>query len=189
MSLLESTRPGLDTLQAIWQDVVKQHPKVDYLGTQAKRGEAIVYEYETYAQVDELARRLGTALLQGGFLTHTSEGKVELDLIGIFSKNRKEWLYCDVSSFLYKFQLVPLYDTLGMESIEYILEQTQITTCFVTDQTVKTLLKAKNLAQLKRLVSYDSLPKDVLGAARDRGLEVLQLGELIAGTKELLPLA
>lgn len=45
-------------------------------------------------------------------------------MIGIFSKNREEWLLLDIANTLYGNTMIPLYDTLGLESIPYILEHT-----------------------------------------------------------------
>ena len=44
--------------------------------------------------------------------------------IGIFSKNREEWVITDFASMISGITTVPLYDTLGQEAIEYILDQT-----------------------------------------------------------------
>lgn len=86
---------------------------------------------------------------------------------------------------LYRFQLVPLYDTLGLESIEYILEQTEITTCFVTEGTIKTLFKVKNPAKLKNLISFDPIGEEVCKQAEEKGLRVIYLGDLIAKVEPL----
>ena len=45
-----------------------------------------------------------------------------MDMLGVFSKNREEWLLLEYSDFLFNFTLVPLYDTLGEEPITLILE-------------------------------------------------------------------
>lgn len=37
----------------------------------------------------------------------------KMNLIGIFSKNREEWLLVEYANLLYNHTLVPLYDTLG----------------------------------------------------------------------------
>lgn len=54
-----------------------------------KKGESTVYEYESYLDVDMVAKKLGSALIKEKLLAETSEGKVDLRLIGIFSKNRR----------------------------------------------------------------------------------------------------
>ena len=47
-----------------------------------------------------------------------------MDMIGIFAKNREEWLLLEYSNFLYNFTAVPFYDTLGEDSVKFILDQT-----------------------------------------------------------------
>lgn len=55
-------------------------------------------------------------------LTHTvSHEPFDMNLLGIFSINREEWLLTEYANFLYNFTMVPLYDTLGPDSIDYVL--------------------------------------------------------------------
>jgi long-chain acyl-CoA synthetase len=45
-----------------------------------------------------------------------------MDMLGIFSKNREEWLMVEYADFLYNFTSVPLYDTLGEEAFKFVLD-------------------------------------------------------------------
>jgi long-chain acyl-CoA synthetase len=45
-----------------------------------------------------------------------------MNLVGIFAKNREEWLLLEYANFLYNKTMVPFYDTLGPDSITYILK-------------------------------------------------------------------
>lgn len=78
-------------------------------------------------------------------------------MIGIFSKNREEWLLLDIANTLYGNTMIPLYDTLGLESIPYILEHTQMSTLFISNSIVDTLLKVKEYHALKNVVTFDEL--------------------------------
>lgn len=50
-------------------------------------------------------------------------------MIGVFAKNRREWIILDIANMLYGYTMVPFYDTLGNlckyligpESIPFIL--------------------------------------------------------------------
>lgn len=44
-----------------------------------------------------------------------------MKLIGIFSKNRYEWMVSDMACMLYGLTIVPLYDTLGIDNLTYCL--------------------------------------------------------------------
>lgn len=36
-----------------------------------------------------------------------------MKLIGVFGKNRREWMILDIANILYGYTMVPFYDTLG----------------------------------------------------------------------------
>jgi len=42
--------------------------------------------------------------------------------LGLYSKNREEWVMTDFASMISGITTVTLYDTLGHESIDYILD-------------------------------------------------------------------
>ncbi len=44
-----------------------------------------------------------------------------MKVIGIYSKNRPEWNETDMGCVLYGLTTIPLYDTLGPESISHVL--------------------------------------------------------------------
>lgn len=44
-----------------------------------------------------------------------------MKMVGVFSKNREEWMLLEYANFLYGNTMIPLYDTLGPESIPYVL--------------------------------------------------------------------
>jgi long-chain acyl-CoA synthetase len=47
---------------------------------------------------------------------------ITVKMIGVFSKNRPEWIILDWANILYGGTMVPFYATLGPESIPFILE-------------------------------------------------------------------
>jgi long-chain acyl-CoA synthetase len=66
---------------------------------------------------------------------------LNLRLVGIFAKNREEWVVQDVVNFLYGFSMVPLYDTLGPENISYCIAHSGMRTIVASAPSVDTLLK------------------------------------------------
>lgn len=52
-------------------------------------------------------------------LNKTSDG--ELKFIALYTKNREEWVVMDLACALDDITVVTLYDTLGKESIEFIM--------------------------------------------------------------------
>ena len=56
--------------------------------------------------------------------------------VGIYAKNRPEWVLMEQACFCYDMVTVPLYDTLGEEACDFIIEQTDMTLILV-DETAK----------------------------------------------------
>jgi long-chain acyl-CoA synthetase len=57
-------------------------------------------------------------------LQNTTTGEdSNFNLIGMYAKNCEGWVVCDYGCFMTSVALVTLYDTLGAESSEYIIEQ------------------------------------------------------------------
>uniref|UniRef100_A0A8C5CWN4 Long-chain-fatty-acid--CoA ligase n=1 Tax=Gadus morhua TaxID=8049 RepID=A0A8C5CWN4_GADMO len=75
------------------------------------------YEWLSYKQVLEKAEHLGSAFLHRG---HSQKGDPH---VGIFSQNRPEWTITELACYTYSLVSVPLYDTLGLEAITYILDK------------------------------------------------------------------
>jgi long-chain acyl-CoA synthetase len=76
-------------------------------------------------------------------------------MIGIFAKNREEWAVTDIANALYGYTMVPLYDTLGPDSISYVLFNSQIESCYCGAAGVTTISKTKDLHKLKNLIVFD----------------------------------
>ncbi len=49
-------------------------------------------------------------------------------LLGLYMKNCPEWILADQAAFTIKAATVPLYDTLGPESVGYVINQTELAT-------------------------------------------------------------
>jgi long-chain acyl-CoA synthetase len=51
-----------------------------------------------------------------------------LSLLGIYMKNCKEWILCEYSCYQISAATVPLYDTLGPDAVEYVINHTSLQT-------------------------------------------------------------
>lgn len=75
----------------------------------------------------------------------------------ISSNNRTEWHICDTGVLQTGAQNVPIYPTITSEDYEYILNHSESSYCFVSDQEVFDKLNAikNNVPTLKDIYSYD----------------------------------
>ena len=65
----------------------------------------------------------------------------DLKIVGICSVNREEWLVTDLACNAINVTSCPLYETLGEESIIMILQQTEMSTLFGSDKSLKNILR------------------------------------------------
>ncbi|KAL5529253.1 hypothetical protein ACEPAG_5238 [Sanghuangporus baumii] len=139
------------------------------------------YVWETYAQVDQRRRDVGSALHK--YFTDGVLGGGEMPTVGIWSQNRPEWQIIDLALHAYAKVGVSLYDTLGKDAVEYIINHAHLTVIFATVQHIPNLLALKSrVPMLRMVVSIDDLSeetKQVLtswGALQD--VQVKELREL-----------
>ncbi|KAF9131551.1 Long chain acyl-CoA synthetase 7 peroxisomal [Mortierella sp. 14UC] len=76
------------------------------------------YEWQTYDKVKERVTAFGAGLSHLGL---AASGK-----LGIFAINRPEWTMSELAGYEYNYITVPLYDTLGVTAIEFIVNQTEM---------------------------------------------------------------
>ena len=79
-------------------------------------------------------------------------------LLGIYSKNRPEWLYSYFGAVRDSITIVTVYDTLGDVALEYIFNQTKLKTIVAEAKVLKKLLNlAKNgkTGQIKNIIVLD----------------------------------
>jgi long-chain acyl-CoA synthetase len=82
-------------------------------------------------------------------------------VVGIQSKNRKEWLITDIGlSYLHGVALVCLYDTLGPDTVGFILNHTKPIACFCDSLSTNSLLKSSDIGKVSTIICYDVPTED-----------------------------
>ncbi|CAD8054344.1 unnamed protein product [Paramecium sonneborni] len=177
---------GETTVQGIFLRSCRKFPNNRCLGKQIVTGEnSRHYVYKTYIEVRDIAELLGSGIKNMNLIPNPVQyDGQELRMIGIFSKNREEWLLLDIANTLYGNTMIPLYDTLGLETIPFILEHTQMSTLFVSNSSVDTLLKVKEYHALKNIVTFDELSQEIVQKLGDKGLKVINYEEVLNAGKE-----
>ncbi|XP_072524325.1 long-chain-fatty-acid--CoA ligase 1b [Salminus brasiliensis] len=132
------------------------------------------YEWLSYSEVEERAANLGSALLHNG---HT---KTNDEYIGIFSQNRPEWTIAELACYTYSLVAVPLYDTLGTEAIDYVMEKTCISTV-VCDVAAKARLlldsKSSKAHALRLLILMEEFDDELVARGQQCGVQIISLNK------------
>ena len=92
-------------------------------------------KWKTYStrEVNDTVHQLSTGLLRSGVSgeNRTVEG---MDKVAIVSKNRPEWLMVDAAVQQTGAILTPIYPTIAVSELEFILNDAQVKTIFVNDE-------------------------------------------------------
>ncbi|EAS07571.1 AMP-binding enzyme family protein (macronuclear) [Tetrahymena thermophila SB210] len=180
--------PEIDNVQDLVLHGYSNSKEMNFFGK--KNPVSNEFEYMTYDQVIEQAKQLGSAVKNLQFLKESSEqSNQKMELIGIYSKNRIEWGIADIANSLYGYTMVPLYDSLGPDSISYVLANSEITTCYCSAASVLTLSKTKDLHHLKNIISFDHVSEDLIELVKQRGIVVHLFKDIVEkGSLNVLPL-
>ena len=93
----------------------------------------------------------------------------------IYSKNRPEWVICEQGCFTQSIVTVPMYDTLGPESVAYVVKQCNLKTVLCSKETFSAALECqKTCPSLECLIVMDPTEKirEEAAAAKMRLLSV-----------------
>ena len=113
------------------------------------------YTWITYEQANEIIFNFSYGL---NILNLCPVIKFEDDssfrFLGIYSRNKKEWLLSYLGAMRDSITIVTIYDTLGDKAVEFILEQSQVTTVVIE---VKALKKIYELAKKNKTFKVKNL--------------------------------
>lgn len=113
-------------------------------------------------------------------MTISDQGRFRF--LGIYAKNREEWIVTDWACIKAGITSVPLYDTLGKESIDFILDQCDIRTVVCSADKVKVLIdlrKAGKIPKLHCVIFFDPLPQESRDEVEGSGLSLVPYGQAL----------
>ncbi|KAF7768255.1 hypothetical protein Agabi119p4_7498 [Agaricus bisporus var. burnettii] len=158
----ENTPNTFLTLDQIFEDGLKVGREREFLGHRSIISTnplkfADCYEWITYGEVDEKRRYIGSAM--HSLFSKDEVGGGEYQTVGIWSANRPEWQIIDIATQSYEKVSVSLYETLGKDVVEYIINHAHITMVFATSNHISTLLTlAPKIPCLKLIIIIDKVP-------------------------------
>lgn len=117
------------------------------------------FEWENWKKVEEVTKGLGSALINKEMVPNKQQFReYNLKFVAIYGKNSREWILTDIACAIYGITTIPIYDTLGEEALDFMFNQTELTTCFLTCQHLEGMLKrisGGTIPHLKNLVILD----------------------------------
>ena len=68
---------------------------------------------------------------------------IKMKFMGFYCRSREEWHIASFGCQMDSITIVTIYDTLGLQSLEFLLKQTELTTIFAESRNLETILKLK----------------------------------------------
>jgi long-chain acyl-CoA synthetase len=117
------------------------------------------HQYSTQ-QVKEIVDRLSAGLMNLGIGSGdmSVEGR---DKIAVLSKNRPEWLMLDLAVQQIGAVLTPVYPTINVNELQFILNDARVKLVFVNDQELyhKVISIKDSIPSVKEVFTFDHVPK------------------------------
>ncbi|KAG0215432.1 hypothetical protein BGX28_010137 [Mortierella sp. GBA30] len=152
--------PHVRTLYDLFQNSVSRYADLDFLGhrpynaaTKSYGG----YTWQTYGQVNQRVNAFGSGIMH---LNDIILGGPQLNRwsLGIWSHARPEWFITEMSCNFFNLVSVALYETLGPDAVEYVINHAEIPIVVASANHIASLLEnTDKLPGLKAIVSMDSL--------------------------------
>ena len=107
----------------------------------------------------------------------------DFKFLGIYSKNRIEWIMAYLGSHANSATVVTIYDTLGEKAMEYIFGQTELETILIEACCLSKILKLhkeKRTNKLKNLIVVDSEDEpQLIKELKELGINIYNFNEII----------
>ena len=176
--------PGINTIWKAFEETVKNFGHRNFLGTRRKEGKDFKeYEWKTYSQIH-------------GLVTNFCSGLINLDLcpeiksnsdgifrfLGIYSRNNEKFVVSDLACHLNSITVVTIYDSLGDHTIEYIIDQTTLTTMCMESRNLSKLTKLKKenkSPSLKNIVLFDREEEKQIKEAESLGYNIFYFEDVV----------
>ncbi|KAG9062163.1 hypothetical protein KI688_006495 [Linnemannia hyalina] len=191
--------PTVKTLYDLFQSSLVKFQDKDMLGsrnydpvTKSWSG----YNWQSYRQVDQRTNAFGSGVMH---INEAVLGGTQLNRwsLGIWSLNRPEWFISEMICNYYNLVSVPLYETLGPDAVEYVMNHAEIKIAVVSGNHVASLLEMSDkLPHLRAIISMDSLAEgapapgvssasSILRAwSNDRGIKIYDFQQVEALGRE-----
>ena len=183
---------GVETIWDCFEKVAKSsRATANCLGTREKISKNEFgkrYIWKTYQEVYNDALLFARGVDDLGLCPQvTTDHDGDFKFIGIYSRNRVEWVVADLGSHANSVTVVTIYDTLGDQAIEFILQQTQLTTIVIEEKGVAKILglaKQHKVGKLQHLILLDEIEQSVIDELVSVGINTHTYQEILDKGKQ-----
>lgn len=178
--LASSLPSGAHTLYESFKHSARAFPDKPYLGTRTLNPDGTFggYEWITYDEVNRKVERIGWGLQRLGLGELNEDGHA---FLGLYAKNRAEWILMDLACNFQSITSVPVYDTLQSDSLDYIVEQTGMKGVACSLKSSENILKLKKegmVSGLRLIIQFEEVTAELKKEFESLGMEIYNIEEV-----------
>uniref|UniRef100_A0A8C9H5C8 Long-chain-fatty-acid--CoA ligase n=1 Tax=Piliocolobus tephrosceles TaxID=591936 RepID=A0A8C9H5C8_9PRIM len=186
----------INSLWELFDKTTNKFKKHDCLGTRVKlpNGKLGPYKWKSYEEVRELIITIGSGLINIDacpLIDVDDYGITSCRFLGLYLSNCEEWNISDIACNAFNIINVTLYDSLGSESSNFILNQTEMQTILCNKTCAVSLFNTLNACDdiyLKKIILVESeIDEEIKKLNETHELELITWNDLLeAGKKNIL---
>ncbi|KAK9439303.1 AMP-dependent synthetase/ligase [Metarhizium brunneum] len=188
--LISTLDPNIRTIHDLFDESAQRVPNNNCMGVRKWFPETQSwdnkYSWVSYSNVAERRKNFGAGLVE---LHHRINHPQDKYGIGLWCQNRPEWQITDLACMSQGLFAVSIYETLGPDATEYIINHAELACVVCSLPHIPTLLRlAPRLPRLKLIISLDQLEngemegyskRDALSViASDLGIQIFSMSEV-----------
>lgn len=170
---------GAQTLHENFTSSAEKYGTCMFLGTrQNHKGKLGEYVWKVYYEIQHFSRQIGFGLHHLGLTETDNEGH---SFLGIYSKNREEWMISDLALMSQNITSVPLYDVQQADQIHLIVEQTGMKGVLCDEKLTGNLLKIKAqgmIPTIRYIIQFATPEQEKRNEAAEVGIQLFSLQEV-----------
>jgi len=104
-------------------------------------------------------------------------------LLGLYLKNCVEWVLAEHAVYTIGAATVPLYDTLGPDTVKFVLNQTGLASVVCSRKELESLCRAKETGEcpkFRAVILVDGVVSNAADMAKKAGLEIMSFAKVEA---------
>lgn len=170
---LVELEPGMESPWQFFSDTAKRKPDYRMLGRREVVDSKVgPYVWHTYKEVYDSAVRLGSAI--------RSRSVNPGDRCGIYGSNCPEWIITMEACSAHAVTYVPLYDTLGPNAVEFIINHAEVSIAFAQENKIPSILSClPKCPCLKTIVSFGDVASTQKAQAEELGVSCFSWKEFL----------
>ena len=178
--LASSLPSGAQTTYESFKHSARVFADRPFLGTRPQNPDNTFGDYTwiTYDEANRTVEKLGWGLQKLGLGELNEDGHA---FVGIYAKNRAEWMLTDLACSFQSITSVPLYDTLQSDSLDFIVEQTHMRGLACSDKSTANILKLRKeglLRTLRVIIQFEAVSEELRNECHGLGLDIYTIQEL-----------